>query len=437
MQTQFRFTKAEIDKLPRPLDGQRVEYRDDELPELRLRASASNKTFYFYGRCAAAGTNIRLKIGRYGIVSPEEARRQAKVIAGDCARGENPREKARRPKDQLTFDGLFQSYMAQHATIRKVTAEEDQAKYRRHVASALGRAPITRIALRDVALLHSKLTREAGPTTANRIHSLILGVFNWGIRHGLVSSNPAKGIKRNREMSRERFVREDEMPHFLRAARDEQIPSVGDLFQICLFTGQRIGNVLSMRWGEVNFDAAIWTIPRTKNGRPLVVALIPQALEVLRRRLDCRESDFVFPSHGQRGHLVEPKKGWRRVTARAECYRLIAALCDSGAMPAMDRQGWDEQAGAKPLATRTLLREMASSTNLPVGGYRTDDLRIHDLRRTLGSWLAMNGASQWVIGKVLGHQSPQSSAPYARVGTESQRQWVNSTVTAMLGSSRG
>src|SRR5687768_16471134 len=122
MQTQFHFTKSQIEKLPPPEDGKRVEYRDRELPELRLRVSAYNRTFYFFGRCAAAGTNIRIKLGRYGVITPEEARSQARVIAGECAKGENPREKARRPKHELTFDHLFNAYMTQHATLRKRTA---------------------------------------------------------------------------------------------------------------------------------------------------------------------------------------------------------------------------------------------------------------------------------------------------------------------------
>ena len=432
---QFSFTKSEIARLSLPSRGQRIEYRDKDVPELRLRVSATNKTFYFFGRCPAISTNIRVRLGRHGVLGIDEARRRAIAIAGECASGGNPLEKRRQRRAELTFQELFDAYMAQHARPRKRTADEDAHKYQRHIAPSLKHLPLSRISLREVGALHARITRDAGPTTANRIHSLILGVFNWAIRQGLTATNPAKGVSRNRELSRERFVREDEMEHFLRAAKQESIPCIGDLFLLCLFTGQRIGNVLAMRWEEINLDAGIWTIPRTKNGRPLVVALIPQALMVLERRATTLDSQFVFPGMGRTGHLIEPKKGWRRVMARTECFRLIAALTQRKAMQAQDAAAYEQQAMARPIATREALRRAARVARLPFEALRTDDLRIHDLRRTLGSWLAMGGASQWVIGKVLGHQSPQSSAPYARVGTESQRHWVKTTVTAMLAAS--
>jgi integrase len=429
--TEFKFKQSNLAHLPAPDNGARIEYRDADCPGLRLRVSRSSRTFYFLGRCRAIGTNIRVLIGPADRITLSEARAKSMSLAAACARGENPLEAIQTRKAELTFDELFTSYMAQHARPHKRTADEDEDKYRRHVAATLARLPLSRLTVRDIAALHSRVTRDAGPTTANRVHSLILGVFNWSIRHGITTTNPAKGVKRNRELSRERYVREDEMPHFLRAAQCEPCATVGDLFQVCLFTGQRIGNVLAMRWAEVNLDAAIWTIPRTKNGRPLTVALIPQAVAVLRRRLTDRESEFVFPGSGPKGHLVEPKKGWQRVIARAECYRLALALVECGALSESDAAHMCDRAIGRPVMVRSELRALAGRSKLTVEGMRTDDLRIHDLRRTLGSWLAMNGASQWVIGKVLGHQSPQSSAPYARVGLGAQMHWLEATVGAM------
>ena len=85
----------------------------------------------------------------------------------------------------------------------------------------------------------------------------------------------------------------------------------------------------------------------------------------------------MFPSKSSKsGHFQEPRKGWQRILKRS---------------------------GLK-------------------------DLRIHDLRRTCGSWLALNGASQYIIAKQLGHKSPQSTAIYARLSLDPVRESLEQAV---------
>ena len=85
-----------------------------------------------------------------------------------------------------------------------------------------------------------------------------------------------------------------------------------------LFTGARKGNVLAMRWEEVNFDRATWTIPMTQHGESHPIPLVAPAWEVLRVRQTRIKSPWVFPGRGVTGHLVEPKKAWYRILERAE-----------------------------------------------------------------------------------------------------------------------
>jgi integrase len=144
-----------------------------------------------------------------------------------------------------------------------------------------------------------------------------------------------------------------------------------DFFLMCLYTGARCGNVLSMKWEDIDFSINEWRIPDTKNGEPVRIPLIEEALEILRDRSWIKESSmpWVFPGHGKSGHLEEPKAAWKRILDRA---------------------------GLK-------------------------NLRIHDLRRTLGSYQAIAGASLTIIGKSLGHKSPQSTAIYARLSNDPVR----------------
>jgi integrase len=134
-----------------------------------------------------------------------------------------------------------------------------------------------------------------------------------------------------------------------------------------------------MQWADINLERAEWRIKETKNGTPQTVTLSPEAVEVLRGR-KVEGDKFVFPGTGKTGHLAEPKKGWQRILERAG----IA------------------------------------------------DLRIHDLRRTLGSWQAKTGASMAIIGKSLNHKNQNTTAIYARLDLDPVRDSVNTATNAMM-----
>ena len=172
----------------------------------------------------------------------------------------------------------------------------------------------------------------------------------------------------------------DELQRFFQSLAEEPNETIRDYVLISLLTGARKSNVCSMKWDDINFDRAEWRIKETKNGTPQTVALSPEALEVLINRKPSDRSVFVFPGSGKQMHLVEPKKGWKRILERA----------------------------------------------------KIEDLRIHDLRRTLGSWQAKTGASLAIIGKSLNHKNQNTTAIYARLDLDPVRDAVNTATSAML-----
>jgi len=159
--------------------------------------------------------------------------------------------------------------------------------------------------------------------------------------------NPAQKIKQFKEEPRDRFLQPEELQRFFEAVADEKNDSIRDYILISLLTGARRSNILAMQWNELSFERAELRIPDTKSGTPHVVPLIKTVVEILMNRQESKTSQFVFPSTGKTGHLVEPKKGWIRIKERAGI----------------------------------------------------TDLRLHDLRRSLGSWQAITGASLPMIGK--------------------------------------
>lgn len=194
--------------------------------------------------------------------------------------------------------------------------------------------------------MHAKLGREKGKVTANIAVRLLRAMFNKATEWDLWDKpNPAKGVKRFTEHSRERFLQPDELPRFFQALADEPNETIRGY---------------------------------------LLVPLLGEAVDILKRRRPDEHNDdkpYVFGGPGERGHLIEPKKGWRRVLDCAELYQLTDWIAEE--------EGWTREQIAHARAGadhRKALREARAAVK--VLGKDPGAARIHDLRRTLGSWQA-------------------------------------------------
>jgi integrase len=220
--------------------------------------------------------------------------------------------------------------------------------------------------------LHARIGQENGKVEANRVLAYIRAIYNKMISWDWEGTNPTTGIGKFKETKRDRFILEDEMPKLMKSLEAEPNRDMADFFLLCLYTGARKSNVLSMRWEDIDFSIKEWRIPDTKNGDPQRIPLVDETLEILSNRTHLKAATtWVFPSSdgSKSGHIQEPKTAWKRILERAGL----------------------------------------------------ENLRIHDLRRTCGSYQAIAGASLTVIGKSLGHKSPQSTAIYARLSNDPVR----------------
>jgi integrase len=381
MTTIINFTKANLDALSAPTTG-RVEYQDAKTPGLKIRVTANSiKTFCVLKR-VRGGSPLRTTLGRFPEMTIEQARRQAAAVLSEIAEGGNPAEVKRALKAELTFAELFKLYYERHASVHKKSAGKDEQQYKQFLASTLGKRKISTITREDIASIHSKITSDGHPAVANRVLALLSVMFNRAIEWGISQVNPCTNIRRNREVSRDRFLQSDEFPRFVTALNTEPDLTIHDYILISLFTGARRSNVLSMQWSELSLNEGTWYIPDTKNKTPQLVPLPKQAIDLLkkRRKIIDEDKDFVFPGIGSTGHLAEPRKAWKRLLDRANI------------------------------------------TNL----------RIHDLRRTMGSWQAKTGASLSIIGKSLNHKSVQTTAIYARLDMDPVRDSMNTASDAMM-----
>ncbi|MGZ8913839.1 MAG: tyrosine-type recombinase/integrase [Methylobacter sp.] len=339
------FSKGRLETLTLPTDGQRLEFHDTQAKGLMLRfSSTGTKTFCFYRWIKGASKPERITLGRFPAMTVEQARSKAAQLNASVENGENPNDPLKRQKAEPTLLELFEDFVinkrnkkGEHLSAKTVL--EYTNSFNRYL-EPWSKRKLSKITVVEMSTLHMRLGKDR-PTTANRTMALVSSLYNFAIMersHAL--TNPAEKIKKYPENERDRFLQSDELPRFFDALIKEENLDMREYFLVALLTGVRRSNVLAMRWDEINLERGEWRII-TKGNSTQTVALSPEVVTILSERQQAAINEWVFPSTGKTGHLVEPKKAWKRLLARAGL----------------------------------------------------SDLRIHDLRRTLGSWQAKTGAS--------------------------------------------
>jgi integrase len=404
----FNLTKKAIDALASPSNGQRAYFYDTKVRGLAVAVSPmGKKTFILYRK--VAGKPERITIGPCCDLSIEQARGKAEEMNAAIADGKNPAEQKRAVRDEMTLSELFQRYLDDYAKVHKRTWRDDESTFKLHLHGWQFRK-ISSIALPDVVRLHAHIGRTRGHYAANRLVELLSTIFARAIEWGWEGKNPATGVTPFAEVKRERFMDGNELRAFFQSLKVEPNTTIRDFLLVALLTGARRGNVQAMRWDELDFDRATWTIPaaKAKAGDTINLALSPHVLAILETRRRTAKTEWVFPGTGKSKHLIEPKTAWRRIIARAAT---------------MQKQEWLK---ANKKKTEADFKKENPNAGLP-------DLRMHDLRRTLGSWEAATGASLPIIGKSLGHGAGSSAtAIYARLNLDPVRAAVNLATDAML-----
>ena len=381
----INFTERRIESLASP--KRRIIY-DEKVQALGLKLEPTGKKTFFWFR-AVAGKPTWKTIGPWPDISLDTARQKAAEYNGKLAewqkegsRGPSPFET---PRGELTLGELFESYIARH--LRPHAHHPEKAEY--EIRCVLKRyftrwqtKPVSAIRRKEVLDLHMAIGERHKPM-ANKVIESLRQVINWAIKNELwAGENPCANVAMFHKESRTRFVEPNEMPRLFAALKSEKNLDVVDFVNLSLWTGARKMDVLSMRWQDISLEDNRWLVPDPKNRAPYQIALTPEAVTILKKRLTERRdgNTWVFPSYGRTGHLMDIKKRWKALLVRAGI----------------------------------------------------QNLRQHDLRRTLGSWQAGQGSSLLVIGKSLGHRSLKSTQIYSQLNLDPVRESVAAATKAMI-----
>jgi len=345
-----------------------------------LVSVAGTKSFQFQKWSPAKGRPVTLTLGKWPDMPIAEARERCASLGVDVRAGKDPAEEKRQQRETLTIGEMLDIYMEQHSRPHKRSWRDDEGRARNHIIPAFGSRRVDDLTVEQVRKWHAGLAETMKPAAANRALALLRNAYNV-ILPG--QENPCR-VKMYRETSRDRFLQPDELGRFfaaVEAERTEGNPDIADYILLSLFTGARRANVLAMRWTDLDMTLRQWRITAedSKNKQAMVIPLIGEALEILARRREYASSVFVFEGQGKRGHLWNPRKGWLRILSRAGLH----------------------------------------------------DVRLHDLRRTMGSYQTIGGASTAIVGKTLGHRNPASTAVYARMTLDSVRDAMEKAVELM------
>jgi integrase len=376
-----KITKRTVDAL-KPVPGRDALLWDAELPGFGVRCRPSGSKVYVL-KYRVGARQRWASIGRHGAPwTPDMARKEALRLLGEIARGNDPSAERSADRKAVTIAELCDLYLAEGVLTKKPsTVRNDRSRIERHIKPLLGtreirdatQADVERFQ-RDVSSGRTAADRKTGyrgrsivtgGVGAARLSMILLStIFAFAIRRRLRPDNPCAGVPRFKPGKSERYLSSAEQMRLgealAAAERSGANLNAIAVIRMLALTGARAGEIVALKWREVDFERVCLRLEDSKTGPGKVIPLGAAAMQVITGQ--SRESDLIFPGrHGAR--LGSVGKLWRRVRAEAG------------------------------------LREV----------------RLHDLRHSFASNIVNAGGSLPIIGALLGHCSTQTTARYAHL----------------------
>ncbi len=346
---------------------------DTEVPGFGVRVYPSGeKAFVFSYRIN--GRKRLMRIGRCNTMTLAQARQRAKKCAVAVSDGNDPLEDRQRKRTVGTFRELASKYIEDQEAHKRKTWGKTKKQLDQHIPSGWWGRTAGSISASEITALHSRIGKTA-PYMANRVLQTLSAMFRRARRWGFdVSENPAEGIERFREVKRKRFVTEQEFPALAQAIDAEPNVYIRAALWLYLLSGARKSELLGARWSQVDWEQRILNLPETKSGEAQTISLNKPAIAILQAIPETEGNPYIFPGKKEGHPLVNISKAWGRIRKAA----------------------------------------------------KIEDVRIHDLRRTVGSWLSRDSVDLNQIKEALRHASIGTTLTYARLGADPARKAMES-----------
>lgn len=363
-----------VKMLEAPATGNQVTY-DDKVTGFGCRVTAAGTRAFILNYRTKSGRERRITIGSFPEWKVAAARAEAMNLKKRIDRGEDPLADIETARTAPTVAHMCSRFEDEHLRKKRPATQRDyKAMIANEILPAMKHLKVAEVTFSDVDSLHRKITKRGRTYRANRTVAVLSKMFSLAVRWKWRSDNPAKGIERNEETKRHRYLSGDELGRLTIALAKHPDQQAANIIRLLLLTGARRGEVQSAKWEDLNLETGVWIKPgattkqKTEHRVPLS-APARQLLADLWKQVAAAKkkgkpvSDYVFPGRGGQAHRVEIKDEW-------------ATLCEAASIK-----------GA----------------------------RLHDIRHTYASILASAGLSLPVIGALLGHTQPATTARYSHL----------------------
>jgi len=369
-----RLTDRNVKALVAPARGNRIAY-DTEVPGFGARITAAGAVaFVLNYRCKGDGRERRTTIGAFPAWSVVAARQRAAELRRIIDSGGDPVGELATERGAPTVADLCARFETDHLPkLRPSTRSMYRAMIKTELLPALGAMKVSAVEYEHIDRLHAQITRRA-PYMANRVITLLSKLFALARLWKMRKDTPVQGVQRNQEHKRRRYLSSDEIARLLTVLDEYHNAEVADVIRLLLLTGARKTEVLGAAWDQFNLADGTWTKPASITKQKVVhtVPLSAPARRLLEKRFGGRDANakFVFPGPGPLGYRTSIKRDWGQMCKAAG----IAGL------------------------------------------------RVHDLRHSYAAQLASAGVGLHIIGGLLGHSQPATTARYAHLFDDPLRQ---------------
>ncbi len=326
-----KLTKEFVEEIEAPTKGQSF-FRDEDVPGFGVRATPTCKSYIFERR--VAGRNRRVTIGKCAEVSFDFARKQACVMLGDIAKGNDPTTGKRvNTLDDITLREVFEKFL-EKKPIREDTKRNYHFTIYKYFDDWLD-LPITAITKDMVEQRHHDLTISpnrlgtSGHGRANDALKKLSAIINFAAdRFGsegepLIKMNPVSRLSQNRSWHRlhprQGIIPDHKLKDWYRAVGSLQNEVARDFMLFLLLTGMRFGETTKLKWSHVDFENRMLIVPReiTKCDREHRLPLSEFLVLLLKKRYIYRNgSEWVFQSIRQKNNHLSKGVGFLKKVRR-------------------------------------------------------------------------------------------------------------------------
>lgn len=390
-------TKRELDDLP-PVTKATVIW-DAGLPGFGVRVLPNGtKTFAVKVRIGRGRLAPQrwITIGKYGPLTLEMARAEARSVLARALIGHEPAPRAKVSEiDIMTVNDLCDRWLETGALRSRALGKRfgalrdpkniaiDRGRVDAHIRPLIGRVRLTELQRRHITSMRDEIAKGAtskkewtkprgtrivtgGDGTATRTVRLVSSILSFGVREGLLPANPALGVETTPDKSRDRFLSEAEAKRLgeaLRFVEDQGAHPYGvAIIRLLAMSGARKSEIEGLKWSDIDEGTGYLRLAKTKTGARLIPITAPMRA-ILKSVEPVKGTEFVFPAQTLTAPFHGVPQVWNRVR---------------------------EAAGLK-------------------------DLRLHDLRHSAASFALANGVPLEVIGRLLGHTDLKTTRRYAHL----------------------